>query len=253
MKVTQPSPDELIVSDFPWFTGGACALIFVSSLTLSVYRMAMHAGGLGETYGPLLGAPIGGLGTWYFLRRIVIQFDRRIGLATWKRWSVAGTTGGAIPLSDIKDVVTEPLPGNHGTTYRVVLVTSDGRWPLTDYYVGNLYSCNKVTEALLAFLSLPPKPDASSFAENLRYLVDSGKKIEAIKLVRQQRTLSLAEAQALIQGASTDGTRTKLLEARLRPLILSGQTMEAIRLAHSEGNMSLLEAKQLVHKLGQPN
>jgi ribosomal protein L7/L12 len=252
MKLTQPSQDELIVSDFPWFTGGACALIFVSSLSLSVYRMAMHSGGFGETYGPLLGALIGGLGAWYFFRRIVVQFDRRIGLATWKRWSVAGGASGDIPLSDIKDVVTEPLPGNHGTTYRVALVTSDSRWPLTDYYVGNFYSCNKVTDTLLAFLSLPPKPEAASLADNLRHLVNSGKKIEAIKLVRQQRTLSLAEAQALIQGASTDTTKPNLLEARLRALILSGQIMEAIKLAHSEGNMSLVEAKQLVDKLAQP-
>jgi hypothetical protein len=208
MKVTQPSPDELIMSDFPIFTGGASAEGFVSYMSLFIYRLTAHENRFGETYGPLLGALLGGLGAWYFFRKTVVNFDRRIGLASWKRWTVGGTTSGDIPLADIKDVIVELLAGNRGTTYRIALVTSTGRWPLTDYYVGNSYTCEKVRNALTAFLSLPPKSEAVSLEENLRYLVSSGRKVDAIKLARYQRKMSLTEAENLIQELSVEGGDT---------------------------------------------
>ena len=253
MKVTQPSPDELFVSECPVFTGIACSLIFVSCFGVFVYRLTLHANSSRETYGPLLAAILGGLGVWFFFRKTVVHFDRRIGLVNWKRISIKGMSTGDIPLTDIKDVVTESIYGNHGPTYRVTLLTSAGRWPLTDYYVGNSYTCGQVKDAIMTFLTFTARPEAVSFEESLRYLASSGQRIEAIKLARTQRKLSLTDAEKLVRTLSLENADAKILEERLRPLVACGQRLEAIKLAHSEGNLSLLAARQLVDKLSQPN
>ena len=200
MKVTQPGPDELSVVDFPVFTGGLCGFIFVVFAGMFLRTAAIHPLDVKKLLGNVLGALVGGIGAVYLLKRSVVHLDRRIGQATWSRRGILGTQSGQIQLSDIHDVTVEILSENRSNTYRVALVTPTERWPLTPYYSGNKASSEKVKETLRTFLGFASQPAATSLDAQLRSLVASGQTIEAIKLVRTERNLSLKDAKEFVDS-----------------------------------------------------
>jgi hypothetical protein len=205
MKINQSSPDEIVVSDFPVFAGGFCALSFLGLMWMCIQTSMIHPVNTHKLIGPVLGAVLSAAGAAAFLKRSVIHIDRRLGRVIWSRWGIFGTEKGHISFADIKDAVVEVLldTRRNRNTYRVALLTTAGHWPLTDYYYGSRDSSEKVKDALRKFFGFSAQPSTLSLEERLRSLVASGHSLEAIKLVRMERGLSLADAEKVVQAFSS--------------------------------------------------
>lgn len=76
---------------------------------------------------------------------------------------------------------------------RVVLKTDKEDLPLTISYIGN-HGCRKVTDKLHSLLEFE---SMDLVMDSVFEMVSKGKKIEAIKLLRNEKGISLTEAKTL--------------------------------------------------------
>jgi ribosomal protein L7/L12 len=95
-----------------------------------------------------------------------------------------------------------------------------------------------------------------------RRLLAAGRKIEAIKLLREQTGLGLKEAKETVEALEqSSGARLhgKLADTmrhaqdaseEVKRLVRSGQKIEAIKLVREQTGLGLKEAKDLVDRLG---
>jgi ribosomal protein L7/L12 len=95
---------------------------------------------------------------------------------------------------------------------------------------------------------------ADSAGQELAELVRQGRKIEAIKLVREQTGCGLAEAKAAVEklerGEPLEGAAPAAPEAALkeeiRTLVLSGRMIDAVKLYRERTGTGLKDAKDAV-------
>jgi ribosomal protein L7/L12 len=98
------------------------------------------------------------------------------------------------------------------------------------------------------------KPSAD-LEQQVRSLLDQGRKIAAVKLYRDQTGLGLAEAKEAVEAMHADAGRSSSsdiggdLEAELLRLLGRGDKLEAVKLYRDQKGASLLEAKQAVESL----
>lgn len=104
--------------------------------------------------------------------------------------------------------------------------------------------------------------DQEALAGEVKVLLASGRKIEAIKLVLSRRGFSLRAAKELVEtierGASPAGEEQHMAEAaqsardlapEVQRLVKQGQRLEAVKLIRERTGMGLKEAKELVDRL----
>ncbi len=119
----------------------------------------------------------------------------------------------------------------------------------------------------------PPKPaaasaleaanDAMSLETQVKALLAEGRKLEAIKLMRESNGLSLADARDAVEAIGQHGRPTlgemgmmstirlaQQLGKEVHELVAGGQKVEAIRLVRDQTGLGLREAKELVDRLG---
>jgi len=114
---------------------------------------------------------------------------------------------------------------------------------------------------------VPPRPQrGAAHPESLEGLLAQGKKIEAIKLVREQTGMGLKEAKDYVEAYAA-GKRPGLPPPASRPtaasaapsatvqdaaraLVAQGKKIEAIKLVREQTGMGLKEAKDYVDRLG---
>jgi ribosomal protein L7/L12 len=87
--------------------------------------------------------------------------------------------------------------------------------------------------------------------QQLADLVRQGRKIEAIKLVREQTGCGLAEAKAAVEKlerGEADGPAAPAgdLKEEIRTLVLSGRMIEAVKLYRERTGAGLKDAKDAV-------
>ena len=95
-------------------------------------------------------------------------------------------------------------------------------------------------------------PDGTG--QELAELIRQGRKIEAIKLVREQTGCGLAEAKAAVEKlergesleASAPAESAGSLKEEIRTLVLSGRMIEAVKLYRERTGTGLKEAKDAV-------
>jgi hypothetical protein len=161
MKMRQPSPEVLLLSDFPWLVGGFCALVFLASLLVALATSIAGSMGAWGWFQCGFAMLLSGIGVLAFFKRTAIRLDRNSGKLTWSRAGVLGTRRGGFTLADIQSVELEFVWGGitrgpRRKTWRVALTTPAGRWPLTDYYSGSQAEAERTRERLRTFLSLAP-------------------------------------------------------------------------------------------------
>jgi ribosomal protein L7/L12 len=132
-----------------------------------------------------------------------------------------------------------------------------------------------------AGVAAPPAPDLSglddeAFRERVLAEIEAGRKIEAIKLVRERTRLSLADAKALVEALASGEASVELELARRSPgqqqddvaagidaalvddpglaaelvvEIAAGRRIEAIRLLRERTGLGLKEAKDAIEAL----
>jgi ribosomal protein L7/L12 len=121
---------------------------------------------------------------------------------------------------------------------------------------------------LLGARSLTSKTTATSvdrdmLSEEVKELLANGRKIDAIKLVREKTRFSLGAAKEMVETmervaspAAHERTMAETLQIarelapEVRRLVKQGQRLEAVKLIRKRTGMGLREAKEMVDKLG---
>ena len=99
----------------------------------------------------------------------------------------------------------------------------------------------------------------SDLKQQLTELLSKGNKLGAIRLLREQRGLGLAEAKAALEGFESMGDlpperpAPAELPEDVRELAVQGQVLEAIKVLRTQTGMGLAEAKALVDPLVGPS
>lgn len=100
------------------------------------------------------------------------------------------------------------------------------------------------------------------FEEEIRQLLDSGNKIQAIKVYREHTGAGLAEAKDAVEafagGGDLDGSSQSSrapvddpeLLAEVKELLGQGNTLPAVKLVRERTGRSLKESKEIVDQIG---
>ena len=96
------------------------------------------------------------------------------------------------------------------------------------------------------------KPTAE-LEQEVRSLLDQGRKIEAVKLYKDQTGVGLADAKNAVEAMQADAVPQSDiggdLEAELLRLLGRGEKLAAVKLYKDQKGVALLEAKQAVESL----
>jgi hypothetical protein len=116
-------------------------------------------------------------------------------------WSARGLfrqSSGDVAFKDIT-VGVDAFNGDRGVTYRVMLTTPVGSMPLYQAYVGNRQQVEQQAADLRALLG---QSSDSQHDGSVAQMVQSGNKIDAVAMLRDQSHLTLEDAVRTIDDQS---------------------------------------------------
>jgi hypothetical protein len=133
-----------------------------------------------------------------FVRKSIFDFNLVGRQFNWSRRGIYGKKTGIIPLDQIKSAFVEISSSDNGSTYRPVLSTSQGPFPLINYFTGgSKRRYESIAAAINAALQTNP---AEAMDEQILALATSGQWIEAIEMTRKRYGYDLEQAQQFVDG-----------------------------------------------------
>jgi hypothetical protein len=187
MRIVRQTEQELVIRDSMTWLSVFFAL--VSSPLL--YAALVHGAKTQFAAGIFL------LIALFCLRRTTFVFDARQRIVRWHGIRVLKVYSGSMPFSEITEIGTETMPSPHGQPlYRLTLITQQGRTPLSDNYGGGGQRVDKIRETIATFIKLDTASTGgdSELDASIRSLLQQGRKIDAITLVRTREDLDLTQA-----------------------------------------------------------
>ena len=214
MHIQRQTPMELVLQDGSrWL-----ALVFLAvALFIAVSSIERH------TLKGLLVSAFFLLFAAAFFRHSTFTLDRMQRVARWRRLNILKNEAGFIPFDSIRDIVIDAQGGNRNSvSYRLVIVTADGRTPMANLFEGgSIEHYQMLRQQILDFVGLGSALPAAEPT-----------------LLSNDRSASLVE-----EGIPAD------LDSSLRALLAQGRTIDAIELLRSRNYLSLVEAKTRVDAL----
>ena len=175
-------------------TFGAAALFVLIRLVL------VHLGHI-ETDDPVWAMPliaaISLAGALAFLRRDKTVFDDAARRLTWSKWTPFGRSGGTVAYDEVTSVTVETMSGSESVpSARVAIHTASDKIPLTGHYSASLDQWEPVATRIRQFVGLSA---ADLTEDSLRAMVAEGRKIDAIRHLREKSGMSLADAKHAVE------------------------------------------------------
>ncbi len=172
MKVTRNTPDQLILSNTPWFIG--ISLVFFILVFVGVGLFMVSEGGEGILFGLFFALFGGGMGFGAFcafVRRVQVILDRRTNSILIRRQSVFGYDTVEHKLADLShaEIETTRSSGKNGSSnlHRPVLILnqgmSAGRHPIVEAYASGRGS-HRMVDAVNDWLPTSKVDSASQSA-----------------------------------------------------------------------------------------
>lgn len=198
MKISKDTNEQLVIESKPGLLGWfllvwAFAMLFF--LVKSYFEIPRNMKNV-------FGAGAGGLFIFFaymvFYEKTVFNFNKISKQLIWRRRRFLKNTEGIISFHNIKNVVLQNNSGNESTSnVRVALITNTEQIPLTTAYLGNDDLCiiiaKKVRDAI-------KHPGRDLVMDGVKEMVNNAHEIEAIKLLRTEKGLSLAEAKKEVEN-----------------------------------------------------
>lgn len=154
-----------------------------------------------EAIGIVLGILFSAFGAVLLFRRDRFVFDTAAGRVTWRKWSLARSSSGEFDFSEVLDVTIESTSGaDGGGTYRVALRTKDATVPLTESYAGSVDRWRPTVARIRKILGHAGERPADVDMESL---LDQGRKIDAIRQLRETEGPSLTQAKAKVENVDS--------------------------------------------------
>lgn len=191
MHVTRKTNQELVVVD--------------SSIWLSVFLLCVAVAVVYASivHGKLLGIAVAAffaLFAFMFWRKEMVVFDAARQRVDWRRRRAFKVASGIVPFSEITGIGMDiSATGSRGTlVYRLTILTSGMPVPMSDVYNGGRQHYDSLKSEILQFLHLDGGDEAptSGVADeaSIRSLLQRGRKVDAIELVRGSQHIDLSEA-----------------------------------------------------------
>ncbi|NOD65350.1 MULTISPECIES: hypothetical protein [unclassified Ruegeria] len=167
MKVTRNTPDQLILSNTPWFIGITLALFILAFVGAGLFMAS--EGGEDIWFGLFFAVFGGGMGLGAFcafVRRVQVVLDRPDNSILIRRQSVFGYEAVEHKLSSLSHAEVESTKSRNGkrtsTMYRPVLILDEGmsagRHPIVEAYVSGSGS-HRLAEAVNGWLPASNRGD----------------------------------------------------------------------------------------------
>lgn len=204
MTIEKQLDGSLVIEESFRFLRAASQLCLASAIAVAIALASLAPDALSQTKGlgwAALVIPLFcGIGLVVDDRRFVFDTSRQA--VTWHRRNVFRVRSGEIPFADIRDVaVTKERSREDGAPvggyiirHGVALITSSGRVPLSATFNRDAREYEQVAEKVLEALAAP----RDTAGPTVERLVAAGQIIDAIALVRRERGLDLAAAQAAV-------------------------------------------------------
>ena len=180
------------------------AILAAASVMFAV-GLASHIDGLlsgdKEAIGIALGVLFSAFGAVLLFRRDRFVFDTEQDRVSWRKWSLARSSSGDFAFSDILDVTIESTSGAEGGgSYRVALRTKDRTVPLTEAYAG---SADRWRPTVARIRRILGQAGERSGDVDMESLVEQGRKIDAIRQLRETEGLSLTQARTRVESVDS--------------------------------------------------
>ena len=195
MRITRQTESELVVVDSCLWLAGfliAVALILFYAAFVSATHKLLVAGGCIL----LFAVP--------WLRKNTFTFDAAQRMVRYRVLRYLKTSSGSIPFAEITGIETETSSAPRGgTIYRLAILTHDGSVPMADAYGGGRRHYEDMRQAIEKFVNGDVPSAASQEAAirspehleaSIRLLLAQGRKIDAIRMLRNDQDLDLSEA-----------------------------------------------------------
>lgn len=130
------------------------------------------------------------------------SFDLKLRTLIWSRQRGFFKRNGIVPFASIERVVLQSCMGNdrYYPAHRVALITTNGELPLTTYYEHN--DINEVfAKRIRHFLDMPSN---TLLEDSVESLIESGRNIDAIRLLREKSDISLSEVHDIVAGIKNE-------------------------------------------------
>jgi hypothetical protein len=145
---------------------------------------------------PLIGSAFFLLGFLVTYERTRFEFDSGSGLVRWSRRRTFATQGGTLPFTRIKSVILQTSLGGDASCpcCRIALTLDEEELPLTIAYAGGMQvEYEAIAVRIRTLLKLSSSP-SDILMDSVHAALEQDRKIDAIRLVRLHKGLSLTEA-----------------------------------------------------------
>jgi hypothetical protein len=132
MRVVVNTPAELVASHRPRLLPALLGTLVVAVAARAVMQYESMA--TAEIVGTVLGVATAAVIVGLVSRSSEFRFDAVSGELRWKRWGFLSRSHGTIALESIERVIIGTNHDGEGEADRVVLITKQGRLPLTWHY-----------------------------------------------------------------------------------------------------------------------
>ena len=201
MKITKDSQDLVVIEHkpglFEYILSIASIFLIITFFEIILLTPEDKKNLLGAAFGCIF--IISALALFY--EQNEFKFNTISRQLSWKRNRFFKKTDGILSFHNIKNVVIQTYSNKNSSLSRVVLKTDSEDLPLTISYIGN-HGCRKVTEKLHSLFKFESR---DLVMDSVFEMVSKGNEIEAIKLLRNEKEISLTEAKNVV----TDLKKTK--------------------------------------------
>ncbi|NIP32119.1 MAG: hypothetical protein GTO02_22270 [Candidatus Dadabacteria bacterium] len=133
-----------------------------------------------------------------FYEKSEFNFNKISRQLTWSRKRFLKKSGGIVSFHNIKNVIFQNSKGGDtSSNVRVVLVTDSEKIPMTTAYLGNDNICILVAKKIRHTIKFP---DRDIIMESVKEMVKNNQTIDAIRLLRIDKGMSLNEAKQEIEN-----------------------------------------------------
>jgi hypothetical protein len=189
MNVTERTETELVASE---------STIWGTLLFLAIAALCLYAALTSADKRLLSPCVVFLLFALLCARTSTFVFNRIERIARWRKFRFIWFSSGTIPFDEIKGVgMQTSLSGRGRTNYRLTLLTPDGAVPLTEGYGLPQERYDQAREKIETFLL--GKAKLEDFEASVRDLLQQGRKMDAIMLVRQRQRCDMEEAARKVQ------------------------------------------------------
>ncbi len=203
---TEPDGTLIVTIDSRLIVGmltGAALLCAVP-----VFRSWLNGGATAHDATPLIGSAMFLVGAFFSYEWNRFVFAPHLKEVRWSRRCLWSRDEGRAPFSRVRSIIIHTTIGSAKTAplVRLALVTDEREVPLSRAYAGGMRrECEELAIRVRRVMQMNEEP-TDLLLDSVRIALAQGRKLDAIKLVRMTKDVTLEEAQQFVEQLAVSPT-----------------------------------------------